>query len=464
VTSAGATILVVDDDREMVAVLCDVLQQENYTTLRAYAGAEALALIERDAPDLVISDLRMSGMSGHALQNELRRVAPDVPIIMITAFGSIASAVESIKLGAFDYITKPFGNEELLLVIGRALEHRQLRLEIKRLRGELAHSYGVANIIAASPKLTAVLRRIEQIADSNASVLLTGESGTGKDLLARALHYESQRCNHPFIAVNCAAIPENLIESELFGYVRGAFTDARQSRTGLFQAAGKGTLFLDEIGEMPLALQAKLLRVIEDKRVRPLGGNEEVAVDVRIVAATNADLELAMKQNRFRADLYYRIAMFVLPIPPLRERPEDLPLLIKQFAMRAAIEAGKPVPAIAPEATACLLHYAWPGNVRELQNAVHSAVILSRNGVITLDDLPPRVAGPEKTPGRIVEEAAIRKLSLAEVEREYIRKVLASVDGNKTEAAAILQIDRKTLYRKLEDADPPALPAGDLPE
>jgi DNA-binding NtrC family response regulator len=268
VTSAGATILVVDDDREMVAVLCDVLQQENYTTLRAYAGAEALALIERDAPDLVISDLRMSGMSGHALQNELRRVAPDVPIIMITAFGSIASAVESIKLGAFDYITKPFGNEELLLVIGRALEHRQLRLEIKRLRGELAHSYGVANIIAASPKLTAVLRRIEQIADSNASVLLTGESGTGKDLLARALHYESRRCDHPFIAVNCAAIPENLIESELFGYVRGAFTDARQSRTGLFQAAGKGTLFLDEIGEMPLALQAKLLRVIEDKCVR----------------------------------------------------------------------------------------------------------------------------------------------------------------------------------------------------
>ena len=260
-TPAGATILVVDDDREMVAVLCDVLQQENYTTLSAYAGAEALALIAREAPDLVISDLRMSGMSGHALQNELRRVAPDVPIIMITAFGSITSAVESIKLGAFDYITKPFGNEELLLVIARALEHRQLRLEIKRLRGELAHSYGVTKIIAASPKLTAVLRRIEQIADSNASVLLTGESGTGKDLLARALHYESQRCDHPFIAVNCAAIPENLIESELFGYVRGAFTDARQSRMGLFQAAGKGTLFLDEIGEMPLALQAKLLRV-----------------------------------------------------------------------------------------------------------------------------------------------------------------------------------------------------------
>jgi len=452
-SSEAPTILIVDDDRDMVAMLGDVLQQENYVTLGAHSGAEALALVEREVPGLVISDLRMSGMGGHALQTELRRAAPDLPIIIITAFGSITSAVESIKLGAFDYITKPFGNQELLLVIERALEHRQLRLEIKRLRGELAHSYGVANIIGASPKLAAVLRRIGQIADSGASVLLTGESGTGKDLLARTLHYESQRRDYPFIAVNCAAIPENLIESELFGYVRGAFTDARQSRTGLFQAAARGTLFLDEIGDMPLALQAKLLRVIEDKRVRPLGGNQEVPVDVRIVAATNADLEQEMRQNRFRSDLYYRLAMFVLSIPPLRDRPEDLPPLIKQFGMRAAAEAGKPVPAIAQEAMACLLHYAWPGNVRELQNAIHSAVILSRNGVITQDDLPPRLAGPEKTPARMAEEAVTRKLSLAEFEREYIRKILAAVDGNKTEAAAILQIDRKTIYRKLEEAE-----------
>ncbi|HUN60293.1 MAG TPA: sigma-54 dependent transcriptional regulator [Candidatus Binataceae bacterium] len=455
----SATILVVDDDREMVAFLCDILQEENYIALKAHTGAEALALVEREAPDLVISDLRMSGMTGHALQNELRRVAPEIPIIIITAFGSIESAVESIKLGAFDYITKPFANQELLLVIERALENRQLRLEIKRLRGELARSYGVGNIIAASPTLRDVLRRIEQIASSGASVLLTGESGTGKDLLARALHYQSQRRDYPFIAVNCAAIPEHLIESELFGYVRGAFTDARQSRIGLFQAAAKGTLFLDEIGEMPLTLQVKLLRVIEEKRVRPLGGNEEVPVDVRIVAATNADLETAMAHNRFRSDLYYRIAMFVLPIPPLRERPEDLPLLIKQFTVRAAAEAGKPTPAITPEAMDCLRHYSWPGNVRELQNAVHSAVILSHEGTVTMDDLPPKVGTRQNTPLRMLEEAAVHNLSLAAIERKYIYKVLASVGGNKTEAAAILQIDRKTLYRKLvEEADLPSPP------
>jgi DNA-binding NtrC family response regulator len=453
--STGNTILVVDDDRDMVAMLCDVLEQENYSTLCAHSGAEALALAERAQPDLVISDLRMSGMSGHALQNELRQAAPDVPVIIITAFGSIVSAVEAIKLGAFDYITKPFGNQELLLVIARALEHSKLRLEIKRLRGELAHSYGLNNIIAASPKLKSLIKRIEQIAESNASVLITGESGTGKDLLARALHYDSPRANYPFIAVNCAAIPDNLIESELFGYVRGAFTDARQSRTGLFQAASKGTLFLDEIGEMPLALQAKLLRVIEDKRVRPLGGNDEVPVDVRIVAATNSDLEVAMKQNRFRSDLYYRLAMFVLRIPPLRERPEDLPLLIKHFLTRAAAEAGKPPTTISPAATACMLHYEWPGNVREVQNAIQSAVILSRNNLIELDDLPPRVVDIEKTSERIIEEAALRKLSLEDVEREYIRSVLASVSGNKTEAASILRIDRKTLARKLDESNQP---------
>ena len=242
----------------------------------------------------------------------------------------------------------------------------------------------------------------------------------------------------------------------MFGYVRGAFTDARQGRTGLFQAASKGTLFLDEIGEMPLALQAKLLRVIEDKRVRPLGGDDEVPVDVRIVAATNSDLEHAMKHNHFRADLYYRLAMFVLQVPPLRERPEDLPLLIRHFLTRAAAESGKPPPALSPAASACLLHHEWPGNVRELQNAIQSAVILCRNNTIELDDLPPRLVGSEKTSARIIEEAVQRKLSLEEVEREYIRGVLASVGGNKTEAASILRIDRKTLSRKLDESVPPA--------
>jgi DNA-binding NtrC family response regulator len=300
--------------------------------------------------------------------------------------------------------------------------------------------------------MCAALDRLEQIAGSNASVLITGESGTGKDLLARALHFESPRREGPFVPMNCAAIPENLIESELFGYVRGAFTDARQSRVGLFQSARGGTLFLDEIGEMPVTLQAKLLRVIEDKKIRPLGSNEEVEVDVRIVSATNADLEVAIAQGRFRSDLFYRLAMFVLEVPPLRERPEDLPLLIKHFLARASAEAGKPAPQLEAEASARLVRYQWPGNVRELQSAIQTAVILSRNDTIGINDLPPKVVGAAQNSTEIIDKGLRQKSSLGEIEQEYIRQVVASVGGNKSEAAAILGIDRKTLYRKLEDA------------
>jgi DNA-binding NtrC family response regulator len=448
-----ATIVVVDDDREMANVLCDVLREAGYNPLSANSGADALSVVKRELPDLVISDLRMSGINGHQLQLEVKRMAPDLPVIIITAFGSIQSAVESMKLGAFDYITKPFGNDELLLVVSRALENRQLRQEIKRLRSELARSYGLTSIIAVNARMIAVLDTLDQIADSDASVLITGESGTGKDLLARALHFESQRRDGPFVPVNCAAIPENLIESELFGYVRGAFTDARQSKTGLFKAARGGTLFLDEIGEMPLPLQAKLLRVIEDKKVRPLGATDETPIDVRIVAATNADLDSTIAQGKFRPDLYYRLATFSLAVPPLRERPEDIPLLVKHFLLRASAEASKPMPEVEADAMARLTRYSWPGNIRELQNAVQSGVILCRGAKLTVNDLPPRVVGSERTPANIVGEAAARRLTLDEMEREYVRRVLASVGGNKTEAAAILQIDRKTLYRKLEEPE-----------
>ena len=447
------TIMVVDDDREMVRLLCDILREAHYKTLSAKSGIDALTSVAQESPDLLISDLRMTGMDGHQLQLELKRVAPELPVIVITAFGSIQSAVHSMKLGAFDYITKPFGNDELLTTVSRALENRRLRREIKRLRGELARSYGLTNIIAANPKMTTVLDRMEQVADSNASVLIIGESGTGKDLLARALHFESLRRDGPFVPINCVAIPENLIESELFGYVRGAFTDARQSKTGLFQAAEGGTLFLDEIGEMPLPLQAKLLRVIEDKKVRPLGATSETPVSVRIVAATNSDLESAIAQGRFRSDLYYRIATFTLTVPPLRERPEDIPALANHFLKRASAEAGKAVPEIEAEAMASLMRYRWPGNVRELQSAIQSGVILCCNNKLMVNDLPPRITGTERTPRNIIDEAAARKLGLDEMDREYVRVVLASVGGNKAEAAAILQIDRKTLYRKLEEPE-----------
>jgi two-component system response regulator HydG len=445
----AANILIVDDDREMANLLCDVLREAGYNAMSANSGAEAVAKVREDCPDLLISDVRMSGMGGHQLQAELRELVPDLPVVIITAFGSIESAVESMKRGAADYITKPFRNDEFLLVVSRVLENRQLRQEIKRLRGDLARSYGIGNIIAADPRMKTVLRKLEQIVDTNATVLITGESGTGKDLLARALHFESRRRDAPFVPINCAAIPDNLIESELFGYARGAFTDARQSKLGLFQAARGGTLFLDEIGEMPLPLQAKLLRVIEDKKVRPLGATEEAPVDVRIVAATNSNLEKAITEGKFRSDLFYRLATFTINVPPLRERPDDIALLVKHFLIRASAEAGKAIPTIEPDAMVLFQNYRWPGNIRELQSAIQSGVILSRNGRLTPADLPMAMTGADTPAGNLLEDAVARKLSLDRVEQQYSRMILDSVGGNKTEAAAILKIDRKTLYRKL---------------
>ena len=446
------TIVVVDDDREMANVLVEILAAAGYRALAANSGAEALNLVRREHPALVISDLRMVGMSGHQLQAEIKRLAPNLPVVIITAFGSIQTAVESMKMGAFDYITKPFASDELLLVVSRALEDRNLRQEIRRLRGELAHSYGLENIIAVSRKMAQVLEIVGQIADSAASVLLAGESGTGKELIARALHFRSRRQQGPFVPVNCAAIPDNLLESELFGHVKGAFTDARQAKTGLFQAARAGTLFLDEVGEMPLLLQAKLLRVIEDKRVRPVGATEEAPVDVRIVSATNSDLEEAIAAGKFRADLYYRLATVTLVLPALRDRPEDIVPLVKHFLVRASSEAARVVPEIDAEAMACLTHHPWPGNIRELQNAISRAVILCRNNRITRSDLPAKVAGGEAQ-SVTVDDAVNRRLTMDQLEREYARAIVASVGGNKSEAAAVLGIDRKTLYRKLGEPE-----------
>ena len=459
-----ATIIVVDDDPEMANVLRDVLAEAGYRALSAGSGAGALMLVKEQDPDLLITDLRMSGMSGHQLQLELKRVAPNLPVIIITAFGSIPTAIESMKLGAFDYLTKPFGNDELLLIVSRALDDFQLRPEVRRLRGELARSYGLPNIIAADPKMIAVLDLIEQIADSPASVLITGESGTGKDLIARALHFSSSRRNGPFIPINCAAIPENLIESELFGYIKGAFTDARQGKTGLFAAAQGGTLFLDEIGEMPPLLQPKLLRAIEDKRIRPLGAIEETSIDVRIVAASNSDLDKAINEGKFRSDLYYRLATVTLAVPPLRERQQDVALLARHFLVRACAEAAKAVPDLDPDAMACLIRYRWPGNVRELQSAIQTGVILCRDSKLGVKDLPPKITGRGLPFAKVLEDVVQRRLSLDQLEREYVGAVLESVNGNKTEASLILQIDRKTLYRKLEEPEPLELAIPRKPE
>jgi DNA-binding NtrC family response regulator len=447
-----ATILVVDDDAAMTSAVCEVLRQAGYSAHSAQSGAAALEMVKGERPDLLISDLRMTEMSGHQLQQELHTIAPDLPVLIITAFGTIESAVESMKLGARDFITKPFSNKELLLAVSRTLENRRLRQEVKQLRAELAHSYGLPKIIAADPKMATVLEMVERVADTSATVLINGESGTGKDLLARALHFSSAWREGPFVPINCAAIPENLIESELFGYARGAFTDARQAKNGLFIAARGGTLFLDEVGEMPMALQSKLLRAIEDKKIRPLGAIEEISVDVRIVAATNTDLEKAIENGRFRSDLYYRLSTVSLTVPPLRERPDDIPLLIKHFLSRASAESGRPVPEIDPQAMARLLRYPWPGNARELQNAIQRGVILARNNILTINELPPKVGGLDFSPSRMLSEAVDKRISLDQLEHDYICAVLDAVNGNKTEAANILRIDRKTLYRKLGES------------
>jgi len=449
-TELKPTILVVDDERLMASTLAEILENAGYSADTANSGEEALAIIRRSRPDLVISDLKMSGMHGHQLQSEIQRICPDLPVIIITAFGSIETAVESMRRGAFDFLTKPFTNSELNIVVERALADVQLRHEVRRLRGELAQSYGLDKIIATSPKMVELLEMVARIADSTASVLLTGESGTGKDLIARALHFQSRRGAGPFVPINCAALPDNLLESELFGHMRGAFTDARQNKTGLFQAANQGTLFLDEIGEMPIALQAKLLTSIESKRVRPLGATNETAVDVRVLAATNADLQKQIEAGRFRSDLYYRLSAIVLHLPSLRERREDIPLLVKHFLVRAATEAGRPIPEIEADAMDCLLHYQWPGNIRELQNAIQHAVILCRDHSITRADLPAKLSGAGATEFS-PESAFARRPTLAQLEHDYIRHILASVADNKTEAAGILGIDRRTLYRKLEE-------------
>jgi two-component system, NtrC family, response regulator HydG len=444
-----ATVMVVDDDQAMASTLAKILGAAGYSVVTANSGDDAVAIIRQVCPDLVIADLRMEGMNGHELQSEIARRSPDIPVVIITAFGSIESAVESMRSGAFDFVTKPFTNDRLRMVVKHALEHRKLRREVQRLRGELARSYGAEKIITACPQMETLFEMVQRIADSPAGVLLSGESGTGKDLIARALHFRSRRAGAPFIQVNCAAIPDNLLESELFGHVKGSFTDARQNKLGLFQAAHQGTLFLDEIDGMPTGLQTKLLTAIESKRVRPIGAIAEVAMDVRIVSATNTDLEKAIADGSFRADLYYRLSAVSLHIPPLRERVEAIPFLLKHFLARAAAENGQPVPEIAPEALERLLHYQWPGNVRELQNAVQHAVLFCQNNRICSSDLPVKIGGVELSDFS-TSQAFARQPTLEQLEGDYIRFVLGSVEGNRREAARILGIDRKTLYRKLE--------------
>jgi two-component system response regulator HydG len=472
--SKQGKILVVDDDNDTADLLRDALAKRGWDVEAARSGMEALAMFARQPADVVVTDVQMPGMSGIELCQEIRATQMETLPIVITGVGNLDMAIAAMRAGAFDFIQKPVKIDVLAIAIARALEHLALRRELKRLHGEALDAFAQDGIVGNSPAIRTTLEMVHRVANSDATVLITGESGTGKELVARAVHNLSPHRDKPFIAVNCAAMPAPLLESELFGHVRGAFTDAKTSRSGLFVQAGSGTIFLDEIGEMPLEMQVKLLRVLQERRVRPVGGDEEVPIHARVVTATNRDLEVEVEERRFREDLFYRINVVAIPVPPLRERPGDILVLAQHFIRRAALRSKKEVRGISEHAARYLLGYDWPGNVRELENCMERAVALCKLDQITVDDLPSKLLEDRKSKLVISAEPS-ELISLAEMERRYVRQVLNAVDGNKTRAAQILGIDRRSVYRRLEglqqaeaaaaaqQAAPPTTPPGNPP-
>jgi two-component system, NtrC family, response regulator HydG len=451
-TEEWGAILVVDDDAEMQELVHDVLKDCGHQVTMTGSGQEALKLLAEQDYAIVLTDLRMKGMLGTELLAEIRRLYPDIGVILMTAFGSVETAVDAMKHGAVDYLTKPVKNTELVRVVERSIREAALRREVNRLRREVHKEYSFHQIIGKSKPMQEVFDLIRRVADSPTNLLITGESGTGKELVAKAIHYNSDRQDAPFIPVNCAAIPEQLLESELFGHMRGAFTDAKMDKRGLFEEAQKGTLLLDEISELPLMLQAKLLRAIQEKEIRRVGATKPISVDVRIIAATNLNLTEEVKAKRFREDLYYRLNVIELRLPPLRERREDILLLVNAFMKKCAESRRKQIQGVSESALAMLLDYAWPGNVRELENVIERAVTLSRSEKIVPGDLPMTIQGA-RGDRRVLDDAAERTLPLDEVEKEYILKILEKTGGNKYQAAHMLGIDRKTLYRKLGEIE-----------
>ena len=450
--NAVRNVLVVDDDHEMRALLRDVLEQHGYTVTLASNGQEALASLQDREFPVVLTDLRMKGMQGIELLTQIKQSWADTNVILMTAFGSVETAIQAMKQGAYDYLMKPVKNDDLVRATERGFREALLRSEINRLRREVGKEFSFSQILGKSKPMREVFELIRRVANSPTNILITGESGTGKELVAKAIHYNSDRKDAPFVPVNCAAIPDQLLESELFGHMRGSFTDAKGDKHGLFEEAHKGTLFLDEISELPITLQAKLLRAIQEKEIRRIGATKPVSVDVRIIAATNLHLADEVKAKRFREDLYYRLNVIEVKLPSLRDRREDIPLLVDGFLKKCGRERGKEVKGVTEAALAMLMDYMWPGNVRELENVVERAVTLSRGERITPDDLAPGVQGA-RGDRRVLEEAAEKTLPLHQIEKEYIKKILEKTGGNKYQAAQVLGIDRKTLYRKLAEIE-----------
>ena len=440
-------ILLVEDDPDARDVLTAALTRRGFAVHPVASGADALSTLRDTDFDIIVTDVRLGGMTGIELCQRASELRPNVPAIVMTGHADLDTAIAAMRAGAFDFIEKPVASEALALMLHRAIHHRRLTSDIIRLREQV--SVRGSSIVGDSPAMQRLARLVDQVAPSEATVLITGASGTGKELIARALHERSARAGGPFAAINCGAISPNLLESELFGHVRGSFTDARQDRPGVFVKAAGGTLLLDEIGDTPLEMQAKLLRVLQERRVRPVGSDTEVPIDVRVVAATHKDLTKEVSEGRFRADLFYRINVLRLDVPPLRARREDVLVLAQAFLARQTRPDTTP-PTLSPEAARRLLDYDWPGNVRELENCIERAVVLSKGREIGVEDMPGPVqrCKPVRTIEVVAESSDL--VTLDEMERQYIRTVLHSCRGNKSQAARVLGIDRRALYRRIE--------------
>jgi two-component system response regulator HydG len=444
-----ARVLIVEDDQATRQMLELRLRSEGHTVVSAASAAEGLEHARTLEPHVVLTDLNLGGVSGLELCKRFSDSWPDVPVMVITAFGSMDTAIQAIRAGAYDFIPKPFDVDALTLAVERAFQHQQLKSEVKRLRAAVGQEGWGDDIVGTSAAIVELRTILERIAQIDTTVLITGETGTGKEIVARALHKQGKRSSGPFVAINCSALPEALLESTLFGHVRGAFTDARANKLGVFLEAHHGTLFLDEIGEMPLSLQSKLLRALEDAKVRPVGGDGEVPFDARIVVATNRDLEEAVHDGRFREDLFYRLNVLHVALPPLRSRGGDVLLLAQHFLVHFAKQLTRPVQGISESAAQRLMAYPWPGNVRELRNSIERAVALTRFDHIAAEDLPERIKSYQSQHIVVAGDDLEDLVPLEEVERRYILRVLQAAGGNKSLAAQRLGVSRRTLYRKL---------------
>ncbi len=447
-------VLIVDDEEKIRKVLTRLLEDEDYSVKSVENGQKAIAVSALYKPDIILMDQNMPGLNGIDALVTIKEKYPSITVIIITAHGEVSLAVDSIKKGAYDYLEKPFDNDKLLLLIKRATDHQRLTVEISDLKRKLTEHKSFESIISSNDKMKKVIEQAKCVANTDTTVLIQGESGVGKEVIANAIHQSSQRNKGPFVAVNCGAIPLSLIESELFGHEKGSFTDAKETKIGKFEQAKGGTLFLDELGELPLDAQVKLLRVLEDKKITRIGGIKPVSVDVRILSATNKNLEERVQKGSFRLDLYYRLNIFPIQIPPLRERKEDIPLFIEYFINRYNSELGLHIKNMSKQAVDQLQNYSWPGNIRDLQNAIQSAMILCREGTITSEFLPMRIKGYPIIDGTKLEfdsglDENLKSLN-SKLEKELIIEALSKCNYNRTETANLLKISRKTLFNKMK--------------